>query len=227
MIPDYIMKQYKVVSRLDKIKVYDSIEKLSDEDLAQIKKLIRIINYKLDKLDIDYDGFQVVLDVLYSIIKNQDVKFLIEYKGKNGEYSTLTHLVHFYLKDGFKGSINYYLDNGETIDEAIKKTAKFVYNTLKYQTVKYLGVFNLMYKFIISNRNNQKFEDIVGIDKLLVKFEYNALTEEGRIASDYGVPSKVVDYYENTDKQADIKKGFDNYELQSFEKVEKIINENK
>lgn len=223
-IPDYIMKQYKVVSRLDKIKIYDSIEKLSNEDLAQIKKLIRIINFKLD---IDYDGFQIVLNVLYPIIKNQELKFLIEYKGKNGEYSTLTHLVYYYLKEGFKGSIKYHLDNGETIDEAIKITAKFVYNTLKYQTVKYLGVFNLMYKFIISNRNKQKFEDVMGIDKLLVKFEYNALTDEGRIASDYGVPSKVVDYYENTDRQAEIKKGFDNYEFQSFEKVEKIIKGNK
>ncbi|MCK4796166.1 MAG: DEAD/DEAH box helicase family protein, partial [Spirochaetes bacterium] len=76
-IPDDILKQYKVVSRLDKIKVYDSIEKLNYYDLVQIKKLIRDINYKLD---IDYDGFQIVLDVIEPIIKNQNLKFLIEYK---------------------------------------------------------------------------------------------------------------------------------------------------
>lgn len=223
-IPDDILTQYKVVSRLDKIKVYDSIEKLSEDDLAQIKKLIGIINYKLD---IEYDGFQIVLDVLKPIIKNQELKFLIERKDINGEYSLLTNLVHYYLKDGFKGSIQYHLDKGDTIDEAIKTTAKFVYNTLKYQTVKYLGVFNLMYKFYISNRDNQEFEDVAGIDRLLLKFEYNAFTDEGRVASDYGVPSKVVDYYENTDRQIAIKKGFDNYELKSFEKVEIIINDYK
>ena len=148
-------------------------------------------------------------------------------KGKNNEYSTLTHLVHYYLEGGFNGSIRYHQSKGETIDKAIKETAQFVYNTLKYQTVKYLGVFNLMYKFFISNEDNQKFEDVAGIDKLLLKFEYNALTDEGRIASDYGVPSNVVDYYENSDRQDYIKKGFDNYELKSFEKVERIINDNK
>ena len=223
-IPDNILEQYKVVSRLDKIKVYDSIEKLSDDDLVQIKKLIVIINYQLD---IDYDGFQIVLDILKPIIKNKNLKFLIEYKGKNGEYSTLTHLVHYYLREGFNGSIQYHLDKGETIDKAIQSTAKFVYNTLKYQTVKYLGVFNLMFKFFISTRSGKHFEDVIGIDRLLVKFEYNALTDEGRIASDYGVPSNVVDYYENLDRQVNIKNGFDNYELKSFEKVERIINDNK
>jgi ERCC4-related helicase len=219
-IPDDILKQYKVVSRLAKIKVYDAIEKLSDDDFTQIKKLIRVINYRLD---IDYNGFQIVLDVLKPIIKNQELKFLIEYKGKNGEYSMLTNLVHYYLKGGFKGSVQYHLDKGETIDKAMQITAKFVYNTLKYQTVKYLGVFNLMYKFFISKRDNQNFGDVTNLDRLLLKFEYNALTDEGRIASDYGVPSKVIDYYENTDRQVNIKNGFDNYELKSFEKVERII----
>lgn len=223
-IPDDILTQYKVVSRLDKIKIHDYIKKLSDGDLDQIKELIRTINYKLD---IDYDGFQIVLDLLKPIIKNEDLKFLIENKDKNGKYSILAHLVHYYLKDGFKGSIKYHLDKGDTIDKAIKMTAKFVYNTLKYQTVKYLGVFNLMYKFFISNRDHQEFEDVAGIDRLLLKFEYNAITDEGRIASDYGVPSKVVDYYEDPDRQIVIKKGFDNYELKSFEKVERIINDYK
>lgn len=220
-IPDDILSQYKVVSRLDKIKVYDAIGGFSENDFSQIKKLIRIINYKLD---IDYDGFQIVLDALYPIIKNQDLKFLVEYKGKRGEYSMLINLVHFYLQGGFKGSIRYHLGNGKTIDSAIKITAKFVYNTLKYQTVKYLGVFNLMYKFYISKKHNLNFDNVTGLDKLLLKFEYNALTDEGRIVSDYGVPSSIVDYYENTDRQAEIKLAFDNYELKSFEKVEKIIN---
>jgi len=215
------LSQYKVVSRLDKIKVYDSIAELTDDDFRQVKKLIQIINYKLD---IEYDGFQIVLNVILPIVKNKDLRFLIEYTGKRGEYSMLTNLIHFYLDGGFKSSIRYYLGIGKSIDEAVNKTAKFVYNTLKYQTVKYLGVFNLMYKYYISQNYNQKFEDVSGLDKLLLKFEHNALTDEGRIASDYGVPASVVDYYENEDRRVDIKSKFDNYELNSFNKIEKIIN---
>lgn len=222
-IPDDIINQYKVISRLDKLKIYDGIQKLSNNSIAQIKKLINSINYKLE---IHYDGFQIVLDILKPIVKNQELLFLIEYKGKKGNYSSLTNLIYYYLVGGFKGSIQYHVKTGKTTDQAIQETARFVYNTLKYQTVKYLGVFNLMYKFYISEIENKKFEDILGIDKLLLKFEYNALTEHGRIASDYGVPSNVVDYYENIDRQVDIKNDFDNYELKLFEKVEKIIKKN-
>ncbi len=194
---------------------------MNDNELLLLKKLIRSINYKLD---IHYDGFQLVLDVLQPIVKNANLKFLIEHKGEKKDYSILTHLIHFYLEGGFNGSIKYHLRKGKSIDDAIKETAKFVYNTLKYQTVKYLGVFNLMYKFYISQKENIKYEDVAGIDKLLLKFEYNALTDEGRIASDYGVPASIVDYYETPQQQKAIKESFDNYELKAFEKVEKIIN---
>mgnify|MGYP000966777256 CR=1 FL=1 len=220
-IPENILSQYKVVSKLDKIKIFDSIGKFDDYDFLLIKKLIQSINCRLD---IHYDGFQLVLNILQPIIKNANLNLLVEYKGKNDNYSILTHLVHFYLEGGFNGSIKYYLSRGNSIDDAIKKTAKFVYNTLKYQTVKYLGVFNLMYKYYISQKENLKYDDVAGIDKLLLKFEYNALTDEGRIASDYGVPASIVDYYENPQQQQSIKASFDNYEIRAFEKVEKIIN---
>lgn len=221
-IPEEILSQYKVISRIDKIRVFDAITKLTDDELALIKKLIRIINYKLD---VDYAGFQVVLDVLEPIVKNQKLKFLIEYKGETGEdFSMLTNLVHFYLVGGFKSSIRYHHRvKGSSIDEAIRKTSEFVYNTLKYQAVKYLGVFNIMYKYFISVNSLTKFEDVTGIDRLLLKFEYNALTDEGRIASDYGVPSSIVDYYENPEQQLDIKAGFDGYELMTFNKIDRII----
>lgn len=223
-IPDNILNQYKVVSRLDKIKVYDEIAKLTSDEFEEINKLIRVINYKLD---VDYNGFQVVLNVIQPIVKNQKLRFLIEYKGESGNYSMLTNLIHFYLIGGFKSSIAYHVGKGESIDEAIKKTSEFVYNTLKYQVVKYLGVFNLMYKFYLSQKQNKSFDEVSGIDTLLLKFEYNALTDEDRLASDYGVPSSVVEYYENVTKMNEIKKGFDNYELKSFEKIQALINKNK
>jgi len=175
-------------------------------------------------MDIDYDEFETILKVIKPIVKNDKVKFFIERKDKNGKFSILTHLVHFYLQGGFIGSMRYKLAQGENIDEAIKETADFIYNILKYQVVKYLGVFNIMYKFYLTQQYNKLFEEVVGIDRLLTKLEYNALTENGRIASDYGVPSNIVSYYEDKTNAARIKQGFDSYEAPIFDKVENIIN---
>lgn len=219
-IPDEILDLYKVVSRLDKIKIYDQIKSLNSVELNLIKKLISIINYKMD---IDYDGFEIILKVINPIVKNKKLIFFINQKDTNGNYSLLTNLLHFYLISGFIGSIDYQTSRGKDINKAISDTAEFVFNTLKYQVVKYLGVFNIMYKFIQSQENNKAFKDTAGIDMLLAKLEYNALTEFGRIASDYGVPSNVIEYYENTDKSNEIKNKFDSYELKLFNKIEEII----
>ena len=219
-LPDELFSMYKVVSRFDKMKIYDSIIQLSSSKLELIKKLIRFINFKMD---IDYDGFQVVLNIIEPIIKNQNLKFLIEYKGEKGEYSMLTNLIHFYLKGGFKGSINYHLSKGKDIDKAVSETSKFIYNTLKYQVVKYLGVFNLMYKYVQSLKTGIELNKVSGIDKLLLKFEYNAVTDEGRIASDYGVPANILKYYENPENRNTIKNNFDEYENGIFNKINDVI----
>jgi hypothetical protein len=223
-IPDFVFSLYKVVSRLDKIKVYDQIKLLTTSELESIKSLIRQINIRMR---IDYDGFQTILNILIPIVKNQKLKFLIEYKGGNGQHSILTSLVHYYLVDGFIGSIRFKLAQGDSIDSAISETAEFVYNILKYQVVKYLGVFNVMYKLVLSEDNKIPFEQANGLDKLLTKLEYNALTEHGRIASDFGVPSSIVDYYEDNINAEQIKASFDSYESLIFEKVEKLINRSK
>lgn len=222
-IPNEIFNLYKVVSRQDKITIYDEIKRLTNSEIDNIKKLIRIINFKME---IDYDGFQVVLKVIRSIVKNKKLQFLIDHKSQANKYSTLTHLTHFYLKDGFLGSVKYKMSS-MSVDKAISDTADFVYNTLKYQVVKYLGVFNIMYRFIQSQEVSKSFDEITGIDRLLVKLEYNALTDYGRIASDYGVPSNILDYYENIDNKImseKIKSNFDEYEMKIFNKVEKVIN---
>ncbi|TDQ24013.1 helicase-related protein [Tenacibaculum caenipelagi] len=220
-LPESLFSMYKVVSRMDKIKLYDSISEYSETEFELIKRLIRIINFRMD---IDYDGFQVLLKTIKPIVKNKNLKFLIEYTGETSEYSMLTNLIHFYLNGGFKGSISYNLSRGNHIDKAITETSKFVYNTLKYQVVKYLGVFNLMYKYVISTRTNIKMEDVKGIDKLLLKFEYNAVTDEGRIASDYGVPATILKYYESPENRNTIKNSFDNFENNIFNKIESVIN---
>ena len=219
-IPDFVFDHYKVVSRIDKITLYDEIIKLRPSELGAIKVLISKINFTLD---IDYDGFQVILNTIRPIIKNKDLSFLIDFKPAPGTYSTLTHLVYFYLRGGFKGSMNYNLKTRKP-DAAIRDSAKFVYNTLKYQLVKYLGVFNIIYKYHISQQTSKPYEEISGIDKLLVKLEYNAVSGDARIASDYGVPSRIVDYYEDANYSDSVKAQFDNYEREIFKRIEKIMN---
>lgn len=220
-IPDEVLNSYKVVSRSEKIKVYDRIAVLTDSQFSAISALISKLNYMLD---IDNDGFQVILNVLLPIITNQKLLNLIERKDRNERYSILTHFVHFYLEGGFIGSMRYKMDNqSKTKDEAIKETAEFVYSTLKYQVVKYLGVFNLMYRFHQSQKRKLEMADITGIDRLLMKLEYNALTESGRIASDYGVPNTIVSYYEQDGK---VSFNFDSYEQSVFNKINTIINGN-
>ena len=220
-IPDFVFSLYKVVSRKHKIELFDNIQELSTDEINSIKALIRQINFRLR---LDRDGFQVVLKIIEPIILNQNLKFLIETKDRNDKYSILTHLTQNYLEEGFGGSVRFKMEErGMEVDIAIRETAKFVYNTLKYQVVKYLGVFNVMYKLSQSMRTNQPFEEVSGIDRLLTKLEYNALTENGKIANDFGVPSSVVDYYENSENAANIQRQFDNYERNIFDKVEKII----
>ena len=220
-IPDDVLNSYKVVSRSEKILIYDRISVLSESQFAVITALIRRLNYSLD---IDNDGFQVVMNVLTPIIKNQKLLNLIERKDRNDRYSILTHFVHFYLIGGFIGSMQYKLDfQGKSKDEAIKETAEFVYSTLKYQVVKYLGVFNIMYKFHQSQKRNIDMNDVAGIDRLLMKLEYNALTEQGRIASDYGVHGTIVNYYEQ-DRKVNFE--FDSYEQTIFNKIDSIIKGN-
>ena len=114
-----------------------------------------------------------------------------------------------------------------TYDVAIRHSADFVYNILKYHVVKYLGVFDLMYKYINAQASNCNMDDIPGIDRLLSKLEYNAFSEKGRIASDYGVSKNLLDYYEcietNEIRANELKNSFDEYEKNLYNKVEGIM----
>ena len=129
-------------------------------------------------------------------------------------------MVWSFFRSGFKEMVN---RNTKSIDQAVKETAEFVYNTLKYHVVKYFGVFNLMYKYYISKTKNIPIDDVVGIDGILMKMEYNAISEKGRIASDYGVPQKIIEYYE-ADEDPNKIIGLDNYEKEILYKVDKLLN---
>ena len=230
-IPIEIFNAYKVISYSDKIKLFDIINNLSIIENQNIKKLIAATNGPSVK--IDFVGFDLILDIIKNIVISNDLKFLIREKKatKNNKFSKsehypLTYVLNAYLNSGFKGLVDYKIEKQNLIvDKAIQESSKFVYNTLKYQLVKYLGVFNILYKYIRSKKENK--EDVPGIDKLLSKLEHNAFTKLGKLASDYGVPYQIVNYYDtleiNPQIARQIKEKFDGYEKKAFEIFEKIL----
>lgn len=245
-IPEHILKQFKVISKGDKIKVYDQIKLLSTTSHNNIKLLISSLNYR-SRMSLTIEGFQVILNIIISIVENEKLKYLIETKSKkNPSCSILFYSLNNYLRSGFNGIYEYNLKNetnlaiknakekNKEIDEkakekivntAMRKTSRLIYNIFKYQLVKYLGVFNLMYKFYISQHEKLEFEEVSGIDILLTKLEYNAFSDKAKIASDYGVPQNIVNFYDakTKDEAIKIKNNLDPYEKIIFEKISTLI----
>ncbi|MEI7306172.1 helicase-related protein [Pectobacterium atrosepticum] len=235
-IPDEIMNMFRVISHSDKIEIFKRIKRLNIDELQKIKALIQLINSPI--ISINFDGLKSILYIIKPIVKNTKLKFLIDTetevkKGKNAGsfYPIIVYMLSAYLKDGFIGSVKYNLTRRDsklkpfTINKAISESSSFIFNTLKYQLVKYLGVFNIMYKYQQSSLLGKAIDEVSGIDKLLLKLEYNATSDKGRLASDYGVPSKVIEYYE-ANEDIEIKESFDSFEQEKFEGFEKIVNKN-
>ena len=223
-LPEELFSQFKVVSRSDKIKLYDTIKKLSASDKQKLASLVTSI-YSYDGIRIDWNGFQLFLDIIRPIVTDKNIQTLIDTKSNKGTspYSVLLPPTANYLQKGFRDLVDYHIHQGEHIDAAMRLATKFVANTLKYQMVKYIGVFNVIYKYCIARESGKEIDDILGFDRLLLKLEYNALTNKGKIASDYGVPSLVLRYYEDKGDTKKIRERFDSYEKGIFERTENII----
>ena len=223
-IPNEIISMFKTVSFHDKLDIYRKIKGLNSEEINQIKLLIRNINSS--KLSINYDGLKIILYIIKPIITNFALKNIIDRESptKQGNfYPIIIYMLSTYIETGFLGCVRYQLvKNRENIDNAIRKTADLIFNIFKFQLVKYLGVFNIMYKYHQSILNNSSIDREVGIDRLLIKLEYNAVTEKGRLASDYGAPQKIIDYYE-FEENNDIKNSFDDFETEKFEQLSNIL----
>jgi hypothetical protein len=229
-IPDEIISLFKTISREDKISVYDSIITLDSSRLAKISTFIEATF----RNRIDFDGLQVVIDVFYPIVLDKNFLFLLDKStivDEDGnpierEHSRIIFLLYYYLKDGFEGLFNYRVEKlRENVDTAMRKASELVYNTFKYQFVKYLGVFNTMYKYRMSILTHQSIEEIRGLDRLITKLEYNAFTDRAKIASDYGVPQRIIDYYDSgTDVSRNrILDAFDPFERHVFDITRKLF----
>lgn len=234
-IPENILSQFKVVSKRDKIKIYDDIVSLPNLHHNRIRQLIRRLNSPA--LNIDKDGLQVILNLVFERIENENLKALISntYVDRFSfqTYSIIIASLNSYLSHGFIGVFEYELkrerknQNNNAVNTAMRHAASLIFNTFKYQLVKYLGVFNLMYKFSEAKKRDIDFDEVQGIDKLLIKLEYNAFSSEARLASDYGVPQRIIDFYDSRsiEESKRIFNDFDSYEKQVYKRISRIIEE--
>lgn len=223
-IPEKILAKFKVVGPNDKIAIYESIVNMNAAEREHVDSLVNLVVFSKGK-KINWDGLQIVLNTISSVVKNSKLKFMVNHKvtitsGK--QYSLLVILLQSYLDNGFMGMVEYQIKNkGMSMNRAMRYVADTVYNIFKYQLVKYLGTFDVLYRFFQSKEQDCDMEDVKGISYLLQKLEYNATNEKAKKVSDYGVPFKVIKRYEDPSVQIE----YDLYEKYIDEQVTRMLNE--
>lgn len=112
-IPDEIILQFKVISRRDKIKMFDKIRDLPEVYQMRIRRLISRLN--APNLSIDKDGFQIILDLIFEFVENENLRALIENRFKDNyspnSYSILYASLNSYVRYGFQGVYRFYLNS--------------------------------------------------------------------------------------------------------------------
>lgn len=223
-LPDTILAKFKVVGPRDKITLYESIIHLDIAERESIDNLVNSVVFSRGH-KINWDGLQTVLNIIAPIVSNGKLKFMITHKfiAKSGkQYSLLVILLQAYLDNGFMGMVEYQIKNkGMNMDRAMRYVADTVYNTFKYQLVKYFGTFDILYRFVQSKERQCDMEDVKSISFLLQKLEYNATNERAKKVSDYGVPFKIIKKYEDPSVQVE----YDPYEKYVDNQVKLMLNE--
>lgn len=223
-LPDTILAKFKVVGPRDKITLYESIIHLDIAKRESIDNLVNSVVFSRGH-KINWDGLQTVLNIIAPIVSNGKLKFMITHKfiAKSGkQYSLLVILLQAYLDNGFMGMVEYQIKNkGMNMDRAMRYVADTVYNTFKYQLVKYFGTFDILYRFVQSKERQCDMEDVKSISFLLQKLEYNATNERAKKVSDYGVPFKIIKKYEDPSVQVE----YDPYEKYVDNQVKLMLNE--
>lgn len=223
-IPANVFNRFRVVGPKDKLLLYEAIEGMPWQTLAEIKQ----VSAKLAQSNahrLYWGGFQTILDLILPIVQEEKLRQLINLRtGSQQQYSMVTVLLSSYLEGGFMSMVNYYTTRQnppKTKDAAIRTVADFVYNVFKYHLVKYLGLFDAFYRYRVSILEKVDIESVSGLGLLLQKLEYNALSPKARKVSDFGVPFKLIDCY---DSQTEYDKDqFDPYEKRVDEQVSRLF----
>ena len=218
-LPDFIFQSYRIIGPLEKILIYNRIKVMSEVEFRKIDRLKQVLSLS-NGTKIHWEGFQTVVDICRQFISNSELKQIMETRVGNKNYSLIVVQLSGFLEKGFLGTVDYYVkQKNYSKDRAISKTSKLIYTIFKYHLVKYLGVFDLLYRFHYSRVHRRNFDDVAGIKLLLQRLEYNALTNTGRKLSDYGVPFELVKYYDGVVNT----KNFDLYENYVDTRIQKLL----
>jgi len=222
-IPPHVFDCFRVVGPKDKLTLYANIEKMPwwiSEEIKQLSKTLAWSNAR----NLYKRGFQVIMDTILPIVREETLKQLISMRIGSDQLSLITILLSSYLSKGFLSMVEYYTnraENKKTKDEAIKTVANYVYNIFKYHLVKYLGLFDVFFRYHISKIENIEMDKIPGLGLLLQKLEYNAISSFARKVSDYGVPFKLIDCYDSPVPYD--KTNFDAYEKYIDQQIRRIF----
>lgn len=197
IMPKACFEEFRTVSYDDKTYLYNTIAHFSTADRDMINQLIRLF---VGQHKTSYPGLHLICQSIRPIIKNANLRFYVENGDSQRGYCYLVDMISAFVSRGFTGSANYYIKKEQDVDKGIRKAAEFVFNMLRYQVVKYFGLFNLLYKQFEATRNDVNIDEISGIEALLLRLEYSADTQLGRQASDIGASFKVVKYYDTKEK---------------------------
>ena len=222
-IPLEVFDCFRVIGPKDKLMLYSYISNMSHLIINDIKNVSKTLA-RSNAHRLYWPGFQAIMDIILPIVHEEKLKQLILIRVGQNQYSMITVLLSSYLSGGFLSMVQYYVkrkDNSKTKDEAIRQVADFVYNVFKYHLVKYLGLFDIFFRYQISKSENIAMEDVAGLGLLLQKLEYNALSPTARRISDYGVPFKLIDCY---DSKTQYDKGqFDAYEHYIDQEISRLF----
>lgn len=214
--PSYVVERSRVFSVFDKVTMYEALKALTEEELEKIKIFMDALQ---QSLHIDQPGFEIIVGVFRQMdIKDSNLQYFFDYS-KSTNVSRLYYAISKYLMYGFEGTVDYHIKQKDAIDVAIRKASRTIFNTFKYGLVKYLSLFDLMYKHYISCEKNIPFDQINGLESLIFKLEYNAQTPKGLVASDYGAPNKVIKYFDGQIKLSDL----DAYEMTFIDKIKNLV----
>ncbi len=216
-LPDEIINSFKAISKVDKITLYKKLEQLTHSEKQGIEYFCR----QLFRGAFDWNGFDIICHILASCVKEEGLQSMMTQQIANGHF-LLTPKVYFYLKDGFLGVIEnektYYK---RSVDSSIREASKMVFNTFRYQLSKYLGVFDLLYRYCIAAECGIDIDQVLGLNILIQLLEYGSVVEKAKKANDYGVPYSIVRYYETEDSR--VVKTFDPYETKVFNRIKDIL----
>lgn len=225
-LPQRVLNAFTTISVEDKLTLFMAIRNLTARDRVYVDTFVKQYH---DKRFFDTQLFDKICQIIRPIAHNDDLCWAIDFKVNDG-VCLLAIQVKYYLRDGLNGCIAYRLTK-KPIDIAVQESTKLVFNILKYQVVKYLGLFNLIYKDMQTIEGGIEYDQTIGLDYLLSKFEFNADTPQGRIVSDLGAPQTVVDYFDSLVQNraataAQRYANLDAYEKKLTESIRKIINDN-